>query len=50
MNLHIHLYPTNMVLLVKYQQGLTADAFHLSEVTGQTIPVIMRISLLIKII
>ena len=49
-NLHIHLYPTNMVLLVKYQQGLTADAFHLSEVTGQIIPVITRISLLIKII
>ena len=27
---------------------LTERAFHLSELTGQTIPVVMRISLLIK--
>ena len=35
---------------VESERTVSKGAFHLSELTGQTIPVVMRISLLIKTI
>ena len=37
----------NVLIIISVK---TKGAFHLSELTGQTIPVVMRISLLIKTI
>ena len=41
-------WPTDS-LKTDYSEVYTKGAFHLSELTGEPIPIIMRISLLIKL-